>query len=245
MKDTHVGTIHIFDPEGIFKYTLESIKEAVPTNPEVMGAIGLTGGSTPKAFYQWVIKNNALAAQVAKRFVWTTSDERCVPITSDESNFGNARRMLFEPLGLPKSNQLPWPTHCAPPMAANIFNRSWDERFSPDIGFDICFLGMGDDCHIASIFPNSSLIDSSLKENFTHVFIPGKGDRLTITQAGLKRSKKIIITAIGGAKSQALKLVFNDDYNPSLKPAQILKQYANKVIWLLDQEAATSIEDYL
>ena len=112
---------------------------------------------------------------------------------------------MLSPLGVAAENKLPYPVELDPYGAADKYNRLWNERFGEENGFDVCVLGMGDDCHTASLFPGSPLLESAESRNFAAVEVPGKGWRLTITEAGLARSKKIIVNTLGQGKAEALK----------------------------------------
>lgn len=203
-------------------------------------SVGLTGGSTPKAFYDWAVREDALPAGVRERAVWTVSDERMVPLTSEESNFGTADRRLLKPLNIPEPHKLPWPVEVDPHSAATVFNRRWTERFGGETCFDLCVLGMGDDGHTASIFPGSPLLEVDLAENFTCVEVPGKGWRLSITRAGLERSRKVAVVVTGAAKANVLKEVMDGPENRY--PVQILQALRERVTWLVDPEAAAGLK---
>ena len=61
----------------------------------------LTGGSTPQEWYRWCVTNRAIPEKLALAAHFTVSDERVVPLHSDQSNFGNAERLLLAPLQVP------------------------------------------------------------------------------------------------------------------------------------------------
>ena len=54
----------------------------------------LTGGSTPQAWYRWCVAKDALSPGLLAATHWFTSDERHVPLASEDSNFGHADREL-------------------------------------------------------------------------------------------------------------------------------------------------------
>ncbi len=234
------GNLFILDQSAIFKKIVQEIEDSfknVDHNTDQQFSIGLTGGSTPKAFYKWVVDQNALKKQLLTHALWMTSDERYVPLESPESNFGNADHLMLTPLGVPEKNKCPWSVSDAPEHAAKIYN----DRFPPNICFSLCFLGMGEDCHIASIFPQSPLISTHSSENFTSIIVPEKGTRLTITPTGLNHCDKIIMLVTGSSKSSALKKVLQGSFDPDEKPAQLHKNWSSKVTWLIDPAAAKDL----
>ncbi len=227
----------MLDLEDIFRATVRFIEDAVADGEN--RSIGLTGGSTPKAFYAWAAENRPFSASVMSEALWYTSDERMVPLESEESNFGVADRGMLTPLGITAEKKCPWEVGVDPHSAANVVNSRWNERHGAHSAFDLCLLGMGDDGHTASIFPGSPLLHTPIPELFTCVDVPGKGWRLTISRNGLNRCRKIVITVTGANKANVLKAVFegaDDQY-----PVQILKDVQERVTWLLDKDAAAGL----
>ena len=238
---TDYGEVYIGTDEEIYAWMLGAIEEGVLNKDDNLARIGLSGGSTPKAFYKWCADNDVMSPLISFQCRWTTSDERHMLQDSLDSNFGNAARMMLNPLKVPRANRWPWPTLLTPNNAAKNVNDQWDKQVSREKGFDVCFLGMGDDCHTASLFPGCSLIGSGIDENFAAVEWPERGWRLTVTEAGLARSKKIVVAVTGAGKQEALHEVFHGPFDPMKKPIQVLKPMAKNVVWLLDEAAAQKL----
>lgn len=198
----------------------------------------LTGGSTPKEWYQWCVARDALSPATLATAHWFVSDERYVRIDSHESNFGTADRLLLKPLGIPAERKHPWSTNIAPGLAAVEFQRSNAPWFGRDRTFDVCFLGMGDDGHTASLFPGSPLLRDDGGHFFAAIDVPEKGWRLTITPSGLKACGLIVVMVLGEGKAEALHRVLAGDWDPMQTPAQIMKDCRDKVVWLVDEAAA-------
>jgi len=237
---TDYGTLQVGGLDETFRAMVDILRVAQTGWPTPI-TVGLSGGSTPKAFYQWAVKEKTLPEAVWKKCLWLTSDERCVPLASDDSNFGNADRLLLTPLGVPDATKLPWPVDLAPEVCAIAFNKMWNRLFGADHGFDVCFLGMGDDGHTASLFPGCALIGSDLKDNFAAVEWPGRGWRLTITEAGLMRCTRVVVLANGANKAAVLKAILRGPYDPLKLPSQIHRGYASRVTWLVDEAAAAEL----
>ena len=88
------------------------------------------------------------------RFYWV--DERCVPPTSDDSNFKLAYRLLFEPLSIPASHYFRIQGEHKAAEAARLYSMLIYRqlpRYHDVPQFDAILLGIGLDLHIASLFP--------------------------------------------------------------------------------------------
>lgn len=233
---TSYGNVLILNLEFIFEQIIQAI-EALCHKSDKKITVGLTGGSTPKAFYQWAAQNRVIKNDILDQIIWMTSDERYVPWDSEESNFGNADRLLLEPIGVLEENKRPWSIGRSPQAAA----KEYENFFKTGSSFDLCILGMGDDCHTASLFPGSALIGDPLVTDFAALSVPGKGTRLTITPKGLSRCDQIFMVVTGYNKAVPLKHVLEGPLNENVKPAQIHAVWPQKVTWLIDHAASCQL----
>jgi 6-phosphogluconolactonase len=232
---TPAGTVRVLTREEAFTELAARINALAARGT---ASVGLSGGSTPKSFYTWAVQTKALSAAAIERIDWHVSDERCVPLTSDDSNFGHAIRGMLDALGVPAARRFPWPVELAPAAAAAAYDAAWTQ-YSPTKAFDLCILGLGDDAHIASLWPKCPLIGQKVAPRFTATEWPGRGWRLTITEAGLAQCAAIVVLVSGAAKAAALGSIVNDPLDPTLFPGQVLRTHASRVTWLADQEAAS------
>jgi 6-phosphogluconolactonase len=187
-----------------------------------------------------VVRTGALTAEALARIDWHVSDERCVPLASDDSNFGHAARGMLDALGVPAARRFPWPVELPPAEAAATYEAAWAAR-SPTKAFDLCVLGLGDDSHVASLWPQCPLIGITDGPRFVATEWPGRGWRLTITEAGLARCAAIVVLVGGAAKASALREIACGEFDPSLHPGQTLRAFAPRVTWLADREAAAQL----
>ena len=234
---TSAGTVRVLTREASFAELARRINELAARGP---ASVGLSGGSTPKAFYVWAVRTGALTPEALARIDWHVSDERCVPESSDDSNFGHAARGLLDALGVPAARRFPWPVELAPADAAAAYEAAWSRR-SPAKAFDLCVLGLGDDSHIASLWPQCPLIGQPAGARFVATEWPGRGWRLTITEAGLAQCAAIVVLVGGAGKAAALRAIAQGDFAPKLHPGQVLRAHAARVTWLADQEAAAGL----
>lgn len=237
-QTTAYGTLRIAPRPDLFR-RLADIFEATAATCGDRFTVGLTGGSTPKAFYRWVVENNALSASVRNRAAWCVSDERFVPLDDPESNFGNADRDLLTPLGIREEHKFPWPVSVDPHSAGRAFAMRFADRFGSGKAFDLCLLGMGEDGHTASIFPDSPLMAIRPTDFFAPVQVPGKGWRLSITPEGFGACGRIVVMVTGSAKADRLKAVFAGPQD--VYPVQLLAGHADRVEWLVDPEAGSGL----
>lgn len=234
---TSAGTVRVLTREESFAELARRINALADQGP---ASVGLSGGSTPKAFYAWAARTGALSSAALARVDWHVSDERCVPLASDDSNFGHAARGLLDPLGVPAGRRFPWPVDLPPAEAAAAYDAAWARR-SPAKAFDLCVLGLGDDSHIASLWPGCPLIGRADGPRFAATEWPGRGWRLTITEAGLAQCPQILVLVGGAAKAAALREIACGTYAPQLHPGQALRAHARRVTWLADREAAAGL----
>jgi 6-phosphogluconolactonase len=201
----------------------------------------LSGGSTPQAWYRWCVEQKAINPQLAAAARFTVSDERRVPAASPESNFGNAARQLFDPLGVPRAHRLAWPVELEPAAAVARYADEVARVAGVGRAYDVCMLGLGDDVHTASLFPGSPLLDADGGRLFAALEVPGKGLRLTITPSGLRACGLIVVMVMGAAKAGAVRRLFQGTEAPAAAPARMLQSCAARVVWLLDDAAAAGI----
>lgn len=231
---TLAGTVRILSREEVFS---ELVRRLEARAARGRFTVGLSGGSTPKAFYAWAAASRRLSDAVLTRADWHVSDERCVPLTSDDSNFGHAARGLLDPLGVPAARRFPWPVDLAPEEAVAHYAAAR----APGEAFDLCVLGLGDDAHVASLWPGCPLIGRTEGPSFAATEWPGRGWRLTVTRPGLARCGEILVLVNGASKAQALRTVCEGPPDPSRFPGQLLRAVAPKVTWLADPQAASAL----
>jgi 6-phosphogluconolactonase len=240
-QSTDYGRLIVGPKEQLFIKAAELAVEAYARSKAKAFTWAFTGGSTPQDWYRWAATTKALPENVLANAHFTVSDERHVPLASDQSNFGNAERLLLTPAGVPAAHWHPWAVDSAPEQAAEAYRRTMASVGGPGKGYDVCFLGMGDDAHTASFFPGSPLLQDDGNLPFAALEVPGKGWRLTITPAGLRACGLIVVMTLGAGKAEALKRVIRGPFDPMQAPAQILSTCSDRVVWLVDEAAAARL----
>jgi 6-phosphogluconolactonase len=200
--------------------------------------IALSGGNTPKFIFQ------KIAADYKNKFDWNRihlfwGDERCVPPDDDESNFGMTKKYLLNQITIPEHNVHRIKGENDPVTEAERYTEEIKSNAKFKNGlprFDLVMLGLGEDGHTASIFPNQmSLINS---EKICEVAVhPSSGQkRVTLTGRVINNASVITFLVTGENKKEILKQVLIDK-NKTL-PAEFIQPVSGELKFYIDEAAA-------
>lgn len=145
----------------------------------------------------------SMSRETWSKVLLTWVDERCVPVGSADSNRGAWQRLGLAPVGF----ELPlWADDDGEPARALArFEREFAQRFAG--GLDVALLGLGEDGHIASLFPGHA----ALAATGTAVFVADSPKpprrRLSLTLAVLGATPLALMLATGAGKRAALQRV--------------------------------------
>jgi 6-phosphogluconolactonase len=174
-------------------------------------------------------------------------DERWVPLGSTESNAGEAMRGFLDLVPIPRANVHPWNTAAdSPEAAADDYEATLREVFAQPTGvpqFDLVFLGMGDDGHTASLFPETSALDVDSRLAVAN-FVPKLGaTRLTLTVPVLSAGREILFLVGGPGKAATLERVLEGPASLDELPSQRIRatQPGGYLTWLVDEDAAARL----
>jgi 6-phosphogluconolactonase len=176
-------------------------------------SVALSGGRITKDFFQELVAqvrwNSGNFGRVFEGVHFFWADERCVPRTDPESNFAMAQELLFEPLKIPK-NQIhrlrgegPEPEALREAIDA-ICKVAPVSNGQPVL--DMVFLGMGENGHIASLFPEESEQDMNnpaIYRAVTTVKPPPR--RMTLGYDAIAAAREVRVLISGKGKEEALK----------------------------------------
>jgi len=186
------------------------LKAQAARKPASPFCLALSGGRIAQDLFS-AVADEALARRqsfAGIHFFW--GDERCVPPTDAESNFAAADQLLFQPLDIPE-NQI----HCIrgeqPPAEAAREAAAALCRFAPLNAaglpvLDLVFLGMGEDGHVASLFPGESEAVMSSPAIYRPVIGPKPPPRrITLGYGVIATAKEVWVLASGAGKAAALR----------------------------------------
>lgn len=205
------------------KLILEEIRSTslYSLRPSVM----LTGGRSARALY--VAWAGSPAFHSTGNVDYYLGDERCVPADHEESNSGMVMRDLFGRGMPPDCRFFPMAVDGDKESLARDYEKILPERL------DVLLLSVGEDGHVASLFPGGS----ALAEDGRRV-VPVSGpkaphDRLTITPNVIRNARAVFLLAQGEQKARLLERILAGGEARSL-PVSL----AMDATWLLDTPIA-------
>jgi 6-phosphogluconolactonase len=205
--------------------------------------VALNGGSTPVRLFQLLSTDFHMDIDWSRVHVFW-GDERCVPPDDAGSSYGQAREILLRHVPIPDSNIHRIQGELGPAEAAKDYSLLLKGFASPALAwprFDLVYLGMGEDGHTASLFPGSPLDPSEPAVPVTANYQDRPAERVTLTPVVLNSAHMIAFMATGEKKAKTFAEVLGDRYNPERYPAQRIDPKDGRLIWLVDEDAASRL----
>ena len=205
--------------------------------------VALNGGSTPTRLFQ------LLASDYREKVDWTKThvfwgDERIVPTDSPENSYAQARDLFLRHVSIPEVNVHRVNTELDPAEAAKDYAHTLSQFAQPPLGlmrFDLVYLGMGEDGHTASLFPGSPVDATETVIPVTADYQGRPAQRVTLTPLVINHAHMLAFMATGEKKATTLAQVLSGRYNPELYPAQRIDPKEGRIIWLVDEDAASKL----
>ena len=236
-------SLRVFDtPEELAQRLADWIVERIGARSG-RTALCLSGGATPQRLYELLG-----AAPRRDRIPWARThcfwgDERFVPSDDARNNFRMAREALLQHVPIPADNIFAIPTDRGSAAdAAAEYERTLKRFYRADALepgrplFDLTLLGLGEDGHIASLFPNSPALAETQQ---WAVPVSGQGgavDRVTLTYPALASSAATVFLVAGERKRAVLSRLRAGD--PALPAAHL--RPAGEFLLFADRAAAAA-----
>jgi 6-phosphogluconolactonase len=130
----------------------------------------------------------------------------------------------------------------SPEEAAQQYAQSLKTFFGLHGRFDLVLLGMGDDGHTASLFPETAALDMNdrlVVENY----VPQLDTwRITLTAPLINQAARVAFLVAGASKSEPLREVLYGRRQPHTFPSQMIAPDDGELVWFVDQAAAAKLE---
>lgn len=201
--------------------------------------VALSGGETPRSVYRLLG-----TAPMNNRVDWSRvhlffTDERAVPPTDPQSNFGMVNRELISHINIPRTNVHRIEGEKNPELAAADYDQELREIFSDRIvRFDVVLLGLGEDGHTASIFPGTEVAEEE-QAFASAVFVPHlRSWRVTLTFWSVNNAREVLFIVSGKRKATMVQRVLTMPKPTKKIPATMVQPVEGKLLWMLDKDAA-------
>jgi 6-phosphogluconolactonase len=205
-------------------------------------SVALSGGHTPCYTYE-LLASEAFYSRIPWAQVhvfW--GDERCVPADDPRSNSHMARQAFLSRVLIPPDQIHPISCAQKPAEAVTQYEavlRGFFGDQSPR--FDLILLGLGENGHTASLFPNTSVLEEE-EQWVAEVYVAEqKMHRVTFTASLINQAAAVAFLVAGAGKSQVLQQVLEGPSDPKRLPAQMIRPKNGQLMWLVDEEAASLI----
>ncbi len=237
--------LQIFENGAAAAYAVaQLIKEKVDETPDMsFFNMAVSGGTTPRLLFELLGNEYSSSIEWKKvRLFWV--DERCVEPTDSESNFGMTYDAFLQKTLVQGENTFRMRGEEIPEYEAERYSNLLLKELPASGGypvFDLILLGMGNDGHTASIFPNDmSLLDSELSVAATvNPYTLQK--RLTLTGNTINNAKQIVFMITGESKSEILKEIVENKPKAKNYPAAHIGTSKGNVDFMVDKAAAAKL----
>jgi len=217
--------------------------------------VALAGGSTPRSFYA------ELAKAEVKGFVpWSKvhlyfGDERCVPQDHKDSNYRMAHEVLVSQVAIPASqvHAMYPPFNSAKQRAkqntgknakesAAYYSELLEKKLSKDTDgnpvFDLILLGMGEDGHTASLFPDTEILSENRRSVSAQYVDKLAAWRVSLTFSAINAARHVAILVVGDSKASVLSELSKLPTSDVRYPIQQVNPQGD-LQWYLDKSAAS------
>lgn len=227
-------------------WLIDAIRSVLQVRPSC--SMALSGGSTPKRLYELIATQELYCLDWSKVMLFW-GDERNVAEDHPDSNYRMVREAWLDRVAATGESRcvpqcFPVPIQPASPeRSAREYSKILRRELAvgestleiPRI--DVMLLGLGDDSHTASLFPETPALQAE-QEIFVANFVPKLGTyRLTMTIPMINAARHIAFLVCGNSKQDAVDVVWHGPRQGSLYPAQCIQPADGELLWFLDTSA--------
>jgi 6-phosphogluconolactonase len=197
------------------------------------GHVALTGGSTAGRAYE-------LAAELQQDWgrveLWW-GDERCVPPEHEWSNYGMAKGALLDRLaGAPAAVHR---------MRGELGREGGAAEYEGELAelaaFDLVLLGLGQDGHVASLYPGQPSLDETTRRAIgAEAHLDPYVDRITLTLPTLRAAREVLFLVAGAGKADAAARALAASPSPDT-PGSLVRAELGPTRAVLDRAAASRL----
>ncbi|MCM1108770.1 MAG: 6-phosphogluconolactonase [Clostridium sp.] len=205
------------------------LEEMIGNHPESRPFhLALSGGHTAaQMFSLWNEKYADRLPWKRIRFYWV--DERCVPPSHPDSNYGKAKQLLLDPMGIPNEHVFRIRGEEIPETEALRYSKRVGQLLPKKNGlpvFDCIILGTGADGHTASLFPGDTRGLNSTQPYVTAIHPQTGQRRISMSGTTLLNHSPILLPVIGSGKEDIVEKILNGTKIQSSLPTVYILTHA-------------------
>jgi 6-phosphogluconolactonase len=213
-------------------------------------SVVLTGGGTGTAMLEQLRQSPARDAVDWSKVDFYWGDERFLEPGHPDRNETQARAALLDhvpvdpervyPMGADSGAFADDPEAAARAYAELLAGKAGPEDHGPVPGFDVCLLGMGEEGHVASVFPSSPAVYETSETVVAVRNCPKPPPtRVSLTLPTIRRSAEVWLLPTGEGKAAAVAMALGGSGEVQLPAAGATGRL--RTLWLLDRAAATKL----
>jgi len=249
-KKTHFSPeikIHL-TPEILIEETAHLFMQIARASVQERGrfVVALSGGTTPRGLFQHLAEEPYLSLVPWNKTYIFWVDERHVPFTDPTSNYRMTKEALLSKVTIPAEQIFPATNGSLPvEKAASTYEIKLRNFFNDEVipRFDLALMGMGDDGHTASLFPGTAQVNEQDKWVVGYFVDPEKKDRVSLTFSVLNHSRWLVVLVEGLKKADRIQEVLEGPSEPPRYPIQYLKPVSGRLIFAMDEAAASELKN--
>jgi len=233
---TEIRNYHTADEvaQAAAENAVELLQAAIEVNGKATWV--LAGGSSPMLAYKKLVKDFSDAIDWSKVTVFI-GDERMVPADSKDSNHGTILALFDKSPELSRVRRvMPSTTLTTASSAEDYALKIAAENINE---FDLVWLGVGEDGHTLSLFPNNPAFTEVATTWVLPVYNSPKppSDRISFSLSALEHVDELVIFAVGVSKQAALEEARLKRKLPVAVAADVVESSGGEVRWLYDDAA--------
>lgn len=240
-RNARTARVHrLRDPRAVAEAAARFIASAAASSITERGSFrfALSGGSTPRATYERLAEPDLAATVDWSRVYVFFGDERMVPPADPASNYRMARESLLDRVPVPPANVHRIEGELDPNAAA--------AHYATLLGaepLDLVLLGMGDDGHVASLFPGSAELGRTDRTVLVSKAPVSPHERVTISLPVVNAARIVMLLVTGENKAARVEQVFVERAGgtPRLPAARVAPR-RGELHWFLDAAARSRLE---
>lgn len=225
-------------PDLVAKAAAENAIEILKSAIEESGGATwvLAGGTSPIEAYKEIAKSYSDALDWS-RVTIIIGDERFVPLTHQDSNWGTIASIFDRNEFLSKVKRIVPDILATVELSAKAYEQQLIQNGIES--FDLVWIGVGDDGHTLSLFPENAGFTKATSRWVIPVYNSPKppAERFTLSLTALQHVVELVIFATGAAKRDALRVARLKGGLPIAVAAEVAEMNGAEVRWLYDDVA--------